>query len=82
MAAGRLIAINLSGGYPPYAFSCQERRMIPTRYDYYRRRAREHRNLAQDAASTEQRAMHEKLVSAYGELARKYRTRQTLSLRI
>ena len=56
--------------------------MIPTRYEYYRRRAREHRDLARGAASTEQRAMHEKLVGAYGELARKYRTRQTLSLRL
>ena len=56
--------------------------MIPTRYDYYRRRAREHRALAKHAASHEQRAIHEKLVSAYGELARKYRTRQALSLRV
>lgn len=56
--------------------------MIPTRYEYYRRRVREHRALAKGAADTEQRAMHEKLVNAYGELARKYRTKQTLSLRI
>jgi hypothetical protein len=55
--------------------------MIPTQYEYYRRRAREHQTLAKGATSTEQRAMHEKLVGAYGELARKYRTREPLSLR-
>ena len=77
-----LTAINFSGPVLALSLRSEERRMIPTRYDYYRRRAREHRDLAQGAASTEQRAMHEKLVSAYGELARKYRTRQTLSLRL
>ena len=56
--------------------------MIPTRYEYYSRRVREHRALAKGATDTEQRAMHEKLVNAYGELARKYRTRQPLSLRV
>ena len=56
--------------------------MIPTRYEYYSRRVREHRALAKDATDTEQRAMHEKLVNAYDKLARKYRTRQPLSLRV
>ncbi|MDD3800404.1 MAG: hypothetical protein PHE36_14635 [Novosphingobium sp.] len=55
--------------------------MIPTRYEYYRARAREHRALAQRAASPEQRTMHDRLVGAYTGLARKYALRQTVSLR-
>ena len=55
--------------------------MIPTRYDYYRARAREHRTLAARATDAEQRSMHDRLVGAYTELARKYALRQTVSLR-
>ena len=55
--------------------------MIPTRYDYYRSRAREHRRLAQCAANEDQRSMHDRLVGAYTDLARKYALRQTISLR-
>ena len=55
--------------------------MIPTRYDYYRSRAREHRRLAQRAANEDQRSMHDRLVGAYTDLARKYALRQTISLR-
>jgi len=43
--------------------------MIPTAQDYYRARAREHRQLAQYAAAPAQRAMHDRLVEAYYELA-------------
>jgi len=46
--------------------------MIPTRYDYYKARSREHRRLALGSADAADRAMHERLVEAYTELARKY----------
>ena len=55
--------------------------MIPTRYDYYKARSREHRILAHAADSPEQQAMHERLVASYGELARKYRLKQVVTLR-
>ena len=47
--------------------------MIPTRHDYYRARVREHQRLARRAASAEDRLMHEQLISAYQDLARRYR---------
>ena len=56
--------------------------MIPTRHEYYRRRAREHHRLALAAAAPEQRSMHARLVEAYGELARQYRLRQVIKLKV
>ncbi|BAK67851.1 hypothetical protein SLG_31760 [Sphingobium sp. SYK-6] len=56
--------------------------MIPTRHDYYRRRAREHRKLALAAGQSEQRAMHDQLVRAYDALAKQYRLRQIVRLKI
>ncbi|MCB2060695.1 MAG: hypothetical protein R3E09_00680 [Novosphingobium sp.] len=56
--------------------------MIPTRYDYYRACAREHRLLAQGAPNEDQRLMHDRLVGAYTHLARKYALRQRVSLRV
>ena len=55
--------------------------MIPTRYDYYKARSREHRRLALGSADAADRAMHERLVEAYTELARKYSLKQVVSLR-
>jgi len=55
--------------------------MIPSRYDYYMRRVREHRSLAEVAQNHEDRQKHDHLVTAYKELARKSRLRQTISLR-
>ena len=55
--------------------------MIPTRYDYYRNRAREHRQLAQTAAEPEQRSMHDRLVRAYSDLARQSRLRHVVRLK-
>lgn len=55
--------------------------MVPTRYDYYKARIREHRRLASRADSDEARAMHQQLVSAYGDLARKYSLKQVVTLR-
>ena len=55
--------------------------MIPTRYEYYCRRAREHQSLAERSADPEQRDMHQRLIGAYGELADRYRPREKLSLR-
>lgn len=55
--------------------------MIPTRHDYYKRRAREHRRLASLSTCVEQRLAHEKLVEAYLTLARRYRLKQTVALR-
>lgn len=55
--------------------------MIPTRHDYYRRRAREHRKLALSAIDGEMRQMHEKLVTVYCRLASDSRLRQRVSLR-
>ncbi len=55
--------------------------MIPTRYDYYKARSREHRRLALRAGCAEDRAMHERLVEAYAGLARKYSLKQVVSLR-
>ncbi len=55
--------------------------MIPTRHDYYRRRAREHRLLATRTPDDEVRQMHERLVSVYTQMARDSRLRQTVSLR-
>jgi transcription-repair coupling factor (superfamily II helicase) len=56
--------------------------MIPTRYDYYRRRLQEHRRLAQAASEPEQRAMHDRLVEVYGTLARQSRLRQVVKLKV
>lgn len=55
---------------------------MPTRYDYYKRRAREHRLLATHALHDEGRAMHERLANTYRELARKYCLRQVLTVKI
>ena len=55
--------------------------MIPTRYDYYKARVREHRRLAQHSAKPQDRGMHLRLVDAYGELARKYSLKQVVTLR-
>jgi hypothetical protein len=55
--------------------------MIPTRHDYYRRRAREHRSLALSASQPEMRAMHDRLVFAYEGLARRYLLRQVVKLK-
>lgn len=55
---------------------------MPTRYDYYKRRAREHRLLATNALHDEGRAMHERLAKTYGELARKYCLRQVLRVKL
>ncbi len=55
--------------------------MIPTRHDYYRRRAREHRLLAARAVDGERRQMHERLVDVYTQMARDSRLRQNISLR-
>lgn len=55
--------------------------MIPTRHDYYRRRAREHRLLALRAIDDELRQMHERLVGVYTKMARDSRLRQNVSLR-
>ncbi|MBU0557723.1 MAG: hypothetical protein KKD64_09065 [Alphaproteobacteria bacterium] len=55
--------------------------MIPTRYTYYRNRAREHRRLAQTAIAPEQRSMHDRLVEAYTDLARQSRLRQVVRLK-
>jgi hypothetical protein len=55
--------------------------MIPTRHDYYKRRAREHRALAGRAASAKDRAMHSTLVEAYLGLARQHGLRQRISVR-
>lgn len=55
--------------------------MIPTNYDYYRRRAAEHQRLAEAADVPEQRSMHTQLVSAYLALARQSRLRQVISLK-
>lgn len=52
--------------------------MIPTRYTYYRNRAREHRLLAESAAAPEQRLMHDRLVEAYISLARQSRLRRAV----
>lgn len=54
--------------------------MIPTRFTYYRKRAREHRRLA-ELASPETRMMHDRLVDAYNSLARQSRLRQVLKLK-
>lgn len=55
--------------------------MIPTRHDYYRRRAREHRALAARAIDGELQQMHERLVSVYTQMARDSRLRQNIRLR-
>lgn len=55
--------------------------MIPTRYDYYKARLREHRRLATCCANAADRAMHERLVEAYAGLARKYSLKQIITLR-
>lgn len=55
--------------------------MIPSRFSYYRRRAREHRALARTAAHPEHRAMHDRLVEAYLALARLHRPRKLLRLK-
>jgi hypothetical protein len=58
----------------------KEDAMIPTKHDYYKRRAREHRRLASSAADADERMMHDRLVEAYTALARKYRLRQIIRL--
>lgn len=55
--------------------------MIPTRHEYYRRRATEHRRLALAATAPDQRAMHDRLVDAYAGLARQYRLREVVTLK-
>lgn len=55
--------------------------MIPSNYDYYRRRAQEHRMLALSACEPDKRSMHDRLRDAYMGLARQSRRRQVLSLR-
>ena len=56
--------------------------MIPRNYDYYRRRANEHRVLAQRARAPEQRGMHDRLRDAYMGLARQSRRREVLTLKL
>lgn len=56
--------------------------MIPSRYDYYRQRAREHRELSQSAGEAVQRTMHDRICEAYMGLARQSRRRQVLSLKL
>lgn len=56
--------------------------MIPTRHDYYKRRAREHRLLATRAQNDEDRAMHDRIAGAYTGLARQHGLRQILSLKL
>ena len=56
--------------------------MMPTRYDYYKRRAHEHWLLATHAQHDDGRAMHQRLANTYRELARKYRLRQVLMVKI
>lgn len=56
--------------------------MIPTHFEYYNRRAREHQTLAERAADAEQRTMHERLVDAYQELAQRYRARPKLTIKV
>lgn len=55
--------------------------MIPTRHDYYRRRAREHRGLALATRQPDQRAMHDRLMRAYDGLARHYQLREVVVLK-
>lgn len=50
--------------------------MIPTKTDYYRRRAMEHRQLANKANSSKSRAEHEQIAGAYARLAKRYRLQQ------
>lgn len=57
-------------------------RTIPTRYDYYKARAREHRQLAAKAMNDDERTMHERLVKAYLGLAREHCLRQVLTLKV
>lgn len=56
-------------------------RAIPTRYDYYKARAREHRLLAAKAMNADERTMHERLVKVYMKLARQHCLRQVLTLK-
>ena len=56
--------------------------MIPSKYDYYRRRAQEHRRLALRSSEPDQRSMHDRLREAYMGLARQSRRRQVLSLKV
>lgn len=55
--------------------------MIPSRHEYYRRRAKEHRLLARAANLPEIRAMHDRLVEAYTGLAKLHRPRKLLYLK-
>lgn len=55
--------------------------MVPTRYDYYKARSREHRRLASKAICDADRAMHERLVDSYARLARENFLSQIVSLR-
>ena len=57
-------------------------RTVPTRYDYYKARAREHRQLAARASNDDQRTMHERLVGAYMKLAQEHCLRQVLTLKV
>lgn len=54
---------------------------MPTRYDYYKARAREHRVLAAKAPNAQERAMHTNLVTAYQALAREHCLRQVLTVK-
>jgi hypothetical protein len=56
--------------------------MIPSRHDYYSRRAHEHRALARRAHGAMQRAMHETLVEAYIGLANDARRREQMRFTI
>ncbi len=55
--------------------------MVPTRYDYYKARSREHRRLAGKAPCEQDRIMHERLVDAYAKLARENFLCQVVTLR-
>lgn len=57
-------------------------RTVPTRYDYYKARAREHRVLAAKALNVDERSMHERLVKAYMKLAKEHCLRQVLTLKV
>lgn len=56
--------------------------MIPSRYEYYRKRAQEHRALANSTPELERRSMHDRLCDAYMGLARQSRRRQVVSLKV
>jgi hypothetical protein len=55
--------------------------MIPSDYDYYERRAHEHRCLANNATLSKQRQIHDRLVEAYTELARRCLLRRPIRIK-